>query len=358
MSELTPEATSSTRRRWKIASRVFIVIVTALTLQVLAPTLVVVYTSVGDVVHLNPLWLAVILSSEATSFVCMWYLMRLVIRASGWRDVARSQLVGNAVSNVVPGGSATGAAVQLRMLTVAGVDRSAAVSGLPVVGLLSLATLLVSPVFALPALLTVPNVPRQLLVAAGMGVAGSILLGGVLVIFLTRTRPLRAVAEVAENLWNRIARHHPLAGLADRMVLERDVIRERLGDNKGPASLAAAGNVGFDYLALLAALAAVNAHPEPGLVLLAFVVAQFLRMIPITPGGLGFVEAGLTGTLTVAGIPASQAAVATATYRVASYLLPVLAGAVAYVWYRIDPGGTGAGGADAGASGVAQPSEA
>jgi uncharacterized protein (TIRG00374 family) len=339
VTELTEEAVASSRRRWKIAGQVFLVILGALTLQVLAPALAVVYTSVGDVVNLNPLWLAFIISSEATSFVCMWYLMRLVIRTSAWRDVARAQLVGNAVSHVVPGGAATGAAVQMRMLTVSGVDRGAAVSGLPVVGLLTAATVLVSPVFALPALLAVPDVPRQLLVAAAMGLVGSVLLGGLLAVFLTTTGPLRAIASLAEKVWNRLFRHRQVANLADRLVTERDMIRDRLAENIVRASLAAAGNVGFDYLALLAALAAVRAHPEPGLVLLAFVVATFLGMIPITPGGLGFVEAGLTGTLIAAGIPAKSAAVATAVYRVASYLLPVIAGAGAYVWYRIDPGG-------------------
>jgi uncharacterized protein (TIRG00374 family) len=338
VTELTEEAGASSRRRWKIAGQVFLVIVGAITLQVLAPTLAVVYTSVGDVVKINPLWLLVIIGSEATSFVCMWYLMRLVIRTSAWRDVARAQLVGNAVSRVVPGGAATGAAVQLRMLTVSGVDRGAAVSGLPIVGLMTAATVLVSPVFALPALLAVPEVPRQLLVAAAMGLAGSVLLGGLLVIFLTTTAPLRAVAGLAENIWNRLSRTHPVAKLADRLVTERDLIRDRLAENVGRASMASVGNVGFDYLALLAALAAVGAHPEPGLVLLAFVVATFLGMIPITPGGLGFVEAGLTGTLTVAGVPAGRAVLATAAYRVASYLLPVIAGSVAYIWYRIAPG--------------------
>jgi hypothetical protein len=53
-------------------------------------------------------------------------------------------------------------------------------------------------------------------------------------------------------------------------------------------------------------------------------------MIPITPGGLGFVEAGLTSTLTLAGVPAGEAALATLVYRLASYWLPILAGLLAY----------------------------
>jgi hypothetical protein len=324
------------RRGWKLAGRVFLVLVAAVSLQVLAPTLAVVYTTVGDVVHLHPGWLLVITVSECTSFVCLWQLMRLVVHTSGWRVVARAQLVGNAVSQVVPGGAATGAAVQMRMLTAGGVDKATAVSGLPVVGLITAATVFVSPVFALPALLAVPDVPRQLVVAAGLGFAGSLLLGGALTVFLVTTRPLRALAGVAQSLWNRVVRHHPFYDLPGRLVEERDLIRERLGDNKRQAALAAVGTFGCDYLALLAALGAVGARPEPGLVLLAFVAAKLLGMIPITPGGLGFVEAGLTGTLALTGISTGQAVVATAAYRVVSYFLPVVAGVVAYGWHRVD----------------------
>jgi hypothetical protein len=57
-------------------------------------------------------------------------------------------------------------------------------------------------------------------------------------------------------------------------------------------------------------------------------------MIPITPGGLGFVEAGLTAMLTLAGIPAAQATVATLAYRLVSYWLPLAAGGVAWPMFR------------------------
>ena len=67
-----------------------------------------------------------------------------------------------------------------------------------------------------------------------------------------------------------------------------------LGPRWKRALLATVGRWTFDYLTLLAALAAIGSHPRPGLVLLAFCGAQVLAQIPITPGGLGFVEAGLT----------------------------------------------------------------
>ena len=59
----------------------------------------------------------------------------------------------------------------------------------------------------------------------------------------------------------------------------------------------------------------MGAHPRPSLVLLAFFAAQLLGTLPLTPGGLGFVEAGLTGTLALAGVGTGEAVLATLAYR-------------------------------------------
>ena len=92
--------------------------------------------------------------------------------------------------------------------------------------------------------------------------------------------------------------------------------------------LAAVGRWAFDYATLLAALAAVGSTPRAGLVLLAFCAAQMLAQIPLTPGGLGFVEAGLTATLALAGVGAGDAVLATFAYRLFSYWLPLPLGLV------------------------------
>ena len=98
--------------------------------------------------------------------------------------------------------------------------------------------------------------------------------------------------------------------------------------------MSAAGATALDFLALLCALRAVGAQPQPSLVLLAFASAGLLALIPLTPGGLGFVEAGLVGTLTLAGVSAPKALVATLAYRLASYWLPIPAGGIAYLLFR------------------------
>ena len=91
---------------------------------------------------------------------------------------------------------------------------------------------------------------------------------------------------------------------------------------------------GFDYAALVCCLAAVGSRPHASLVLLAYVGGALLALIPVTPGGLGFVEAGLTGLLTAAGVGAQNALVSTLAYRVVSFWLPLPAGGLAYLLFR------------------------
>jgi uncharacterized protein (TIRG00374 family) len=66
----------------------------------------------------------------------------------------------------------------------------------------------------------------------------------------------------------------------------------------------------------------------------AYASAKLLALIPLTPGGLGFVDAGLVGTLTLAGVAPQDALVATLAYRLVSFWLPIPAGGVAYAAFR------------------------
>ena len=152
------------------------------------------------------------------------------------------------------------------------------------------------------------------------------------------------MGRTVQSVLNRIRRRRPPAeGLPDRLLAERDFIKDVLGSHLRRASLGSLGKVFFDFGALLAALAAVGTQPRPSLVLLAYVVASFLGMVPITPGGLGFVEAGLVGTLHLAGVGTGDATLATLAYRLVSYWLPMPVGLLALVLFRRRYGRGGSG---------------
>jgi uncharacterized protein (TIRG00374 family) len=74
------------------------------------------------------------------------------------------------------------------------------------------------------------------------------------------------------------------------------------------------------------------------MVLLAYVLSLALALVPITPGGLGFVEAGLTSILVLAGVSSDQAVLGTLLYRLFSFWLPIPLGVLAWTGWRFTAG--------------------
>jgi len=195
--------------------------------------------------------------------------------------------------------------------------------------------LLALPIFALPAILGGSPVSPGLVNTAIVGAVGFVLFAAFSLVVLATDRPLAALGRLIEELWNRIRRQHPpLTGFDNRLLRDRNAIRSALGASWREAVLLCAARTGFDYGCLLAALRATGSHPSPSLVLLAYAVSGVIGLVPVTPGGLGIVEASMSGMLVLAGVSAGRAFLATLAYRVASYWLPLLAGPVAYWMFR------------------------
>lgn len=326
-------ADKSLRRR--IIVRAIFLVLTLITLYVLWPSLLKVLSAWPDLLKIEPAWFVVMLGAEIASFACAWGLQRLALRTGSWFAIATAQIAGNAFSRIVPGGAAAGAAIQYRMLVLSGLDPTTIGTGLTATTLISSATLFALPVIALPAIVFGAPAPAGLVQSAWLGAALFVLAIVVGTVLLSVDTPLLWVGTMIERVQNRMRRSGtPKTGVPEKLVRERNEVRGTLGSRWWLALITAWGNWLLDYLALLAAVAAVGARPRPSLVLLAFVTAAVLGMIPITPGGLGFVEAGLTATLTVAGVSAADAVLATLAYRLVSYWLPLVAGPFAYVAHR------------------------
>jgi uncharacterized protein (TIRG00374 family) len=69
--------------------------------------------------------------------------------------------------------------------------------------------------------------------------------------------------------------------------------------------------------------------------LAAFSFARVASFIPITPGGLGTVDAALAALLTGFGAASSQALAADLVWRAATYVPQVLLGALTFLWWRL-----------------------
>jgi putative heme transporter len=173
--------------------------------------------------------------------------------------------------------------------------------------------------------------PRGLRDVAYVGVGAFVLLAVMALVAFAWDEPLRLAGRSVRAAAGWVRQGHRVRDLPDRLIRQRDQIRAAFTEHPFVAFFATIGKWAFDYLALICVLAALDLRPQPALVLLAYGAAQLLALIPATPGGLGFVEAGLVGLLTLAGVNPGEAAVATLGYRLINYWLPLPVGLVAYV---------------------------
>ena len=364
-------ATVPRASRLQVVFRILMLLVAAVAFYFLLPQLLDVWEQIPKLTSIK-WWFVVILPLEAGSFACQWKLTRTALPQVSWFVAGTSQLASNAIAKVMPAGAAVGGATGYRMLSVSGVNRATAGAALAATAIVSNGVLFALPMVAvLGSILTAP-VPGDLAVIAWGGALLFLVLFAVVFTLVRFDKPLWAVGGLIERVSGWLMRHvigpvrrWSMPGLrhhsdghdgqvltprgvrqpegavsaggptAAGFVRQRDIMVSTLGPRWRTALVAAVGNWGLDYLALVAAIYAVTgAKPKLSLVLLAYGAAAVLSMIPITPGGLGFVELGLTAALVAAGIKPADALLATLAYRVVSYWLPLPAGLVATILFR------------------------
>ena len=270
------------------------VVVAGITLYLLFPSLAEVFDSFPKLTSLDPIWFIFAVALQVAHFTCTIALQRIALRTKAWFSVTTSQLSGNAISLIVPGGAAFGAATQFRMLAAAGNDPATAVAGLTAFSLLGIGGLLALPIFVLPAILAGTPIANGLQHAALLGLVAFVLFAGFGAVVLALDGPLRwagrVIAGGAQPREAEVGAHDRPAGPARLRAQPHPA-------GPGPALegglLLSSGRLAFDFGTLLACVRATGVKPNPSLVLLAYAVAGLLALIPITPGGLGIVEAGL-----------------------------------------------------------------
>jgi hypothetical protein len=90
---------------WHIAKRTLLLIVTALSLYLLAPKVISVLASWPQLKTLKPGWLALALLFEAMSYLSLWSMQRVALHATSWFAIGTAQLASGAVCPRSPIGS-------------------------------------------------------------------------------------------------------------------------------------------------------------------------------------------------------------------------------------------------------------
>jgi uncharacterized protein (TIRG00374 family) len=116
-------------------------------------------------------------------------------------------------------------------------------------------------------------------------------------------------------------------------IREGIVTALRLLAHPRPGLLGAVAYWGFDMAVLWASFHAFGSAPAIPVVIMGYFVGQLGNTLPI-PGGVGGVEGGMIGAFIGFGVSGGLAVLAVLTYRLISYWLPLIPGAIEYFRLR------------------------
>ena len=292
----------------------------------------------GEFGRIEPFLLVVGFTLEIIALWCYAPLMKAALGDAGERlslgRFFRIQMSTRALSSIVPGGSAASSALGYRLMTLSGVSGPDAGFALATVGLgsavvlnliLWMALIISIPIRGVNALYgtaALAGVIVMLIAAAlvfglmeGQGRAEKIIRWIARKMRMNEDRAAIVLARIAERLEQL---------LSDRQLLRRVVFWATL-------------NWIFDAAALWIFLRAFGVSVDFDALIIAFGIANVLAAIPITPGGLGYVDASYIGMLAGFGVPADRATLGVAAYRFAQFFFPILLGGLMYLSLRVGP---------------------
>ena len=248
-----------------------------------------------------------------------------------------------AISNAVPAGGAVGLGVQYGMLDSYGFAAGAAASAIAIVSVFNVFATLVMPVVGVLALLASGVVDGTYLLVAVIGVLA---IGVAVVAFtmvLRSERGARTVGGWADRLANPLTRrlgHGWTVDLTGKLLDFRSSVVDVMQARWVQVTLSTLLLQLTSWAILVLALRGLEAGTGTVTVtwneaLAAFSFARVASFIPITPGGLGTVDAALTALLSGYGAASSQALAADLVWRAATYVPQVLLGVLTFVWWRV-----------------------
>ena len=287
---------------------------------------------------LNVGWLLAGVAFEAASLFAYALLTWTVL--PGHRPkisrVFRIDLSTTAVAHTVPGGSAASAGLGYRLLTSEGISGTDAGFTMATQGMGSAVVLNIMLWLALVISIPIAGFHTIYVVVALLGM---IVLGLFAVLVYLFTRGEDPAARLVHWIGQAMPRVRP-----DRFEATFHHISDSLrtlftnSDRLRSALVWAATNWLLDAAALWSFLAALGRYVNPIELFAAYGIANVLAAIPITPGGLGFVEASLPLLLASFGITKNIALLSVLGWRIINFWLPIPIGAVCYLSLKLHRG--------------------
>jgi uncharacterized protein (TIRG00374 family) len=302
------------------------------------------YGEVWDVVQtLSWQWIAVLVIATLLNIATYGPPLMAALPGISYMHASRATLASSALSSVAPGGAAVGMATTFAMLRAWGFSGRPVGLAVVVQSVWNQFVILGFPIIAVGALAAEGGRNRSLELVAVIGLVIFVVAIVGFAVALSSARLSKRVGDWAAR-WASRAKHllhkAPVKWNGTSFVRFRDetiVLIRRRWLFLTAATLAGHLTV---FLVMLASLRAVGIDRGEVTIVEAFAawaLARILGSIPITPGGIGFVELGLTGALVAFGATDAQAVTATLIYRFLTIVPTLAVGLLAASTWKVGP---------------------
>jgi uncharacterized membrane protein YbhN (UPF0104 family) len=245
------------------------------------------------------------------------------------------------VANTLPAGGAIAVGLTYTILHSWGFDAPAVTLYIAVTGIWNIFLKLGLPIISLVLLAITGQANPALLVAALIGLA---VLATAVTMFSLALWKKELARRIGDGLGRfvsalrRLVRRPPVAGFGDKAVGFRKRTIVLVADRWVRITLTTVLSQLALYFVLLLSLRHVGISEQEVSALQVLAVFSFGRLItalPITPGGVGFVELGYIGGLVAAGGNEAQVVAAVLLFRVLTYGIQIPLGGFTYVIWRV-----------------------
>ena len=275
----------------------------------------------GVVKGLSWQWILALLGAVALNTATYGPPWMAALPGLSYLHATRVTLASTAVSTVAPGGAAVGMATSFAMLKAWGFEGRPVGLAVMVTGVWNQLVILGVPIVAVAGLVAEGGRNRtvELVALIALAVFAAIVVG--FAIGLSSERLARRLGDLAARLasWGkRIFKKAPVKWNGESFVRFREEAIELIRRRWWFLTLATLAGHLTVFVVLVVSLRAVGIDRAEVSIVEAFAawaVARVLGSIPITPGGVGFVELGLTGVLVAFGASNAEAVAATLIYR-------------------------------------------
>jgi uncharacterized protein (TIRG00374 family) len=348
VTDIATPVKNKSRKKTIITTIVGLVIMVAI-FAVLFPHFADYKQALQQLAEMPNIWIAALVLAGIINIAVYPVTALAAIPHIGYRAAFVERQAGFLVSNIIPGGGAVAVGTQYGILARYGVSTASAAAAVSADAVWTYLLTLGFPSIAVVLLVIEGRSTAGFALAAGIGLAVVIVSLIVIIMTLRSEEGALRIARFAQRpvsaVYRRFKRNAPdLSSVllefhqhASAMVATR---WRQLTITNLAAQLT-------PMLVLWCALAGLGAYPDPLTlveIFAAYSVALLLTSFPITPGGLGTVDAALVALLVAFGVDSSTAIAADLVWRIVWFLPQLLVGLGAiglYWWDRRKDAGRG-----------------